>query len=148
METREIESASFFKRGIAFMVDDILVGLFLIIIFYEQLSGISSQTSTTQIEFHLNQFVMVNLVPIILLKVLYHTFFIWQGGKTLGKYIVNIKVIELESGVQPTLLKAFLRALVRVVSELFFYIGFIVALFLPLKQTMHDKLTNCVVVNG
>jgi uncharacterized RDD family membrane protein YckC len=46
----------------------------------------------------------------------------------------------------PTFLQAFLRASVRLVSDTFFYLGYIMAFFTPLRQTLHDKLSNCVVV--
>jgi uncharacterized RDD family membrane protein YckC len=154
MEAREVDIAPLQKRVGAFVIDDILVSLFIFIIFYEQLAQIGSEVSTMSessflgIQSSMNAFLVANLLPIVLLKVLYHTFFIWQGGKTLGKYVMKIKVIDLERGEHPDFLKSLLRASVRIVSESFMYIGFIVALFLPLKQTMHDKLTNCVVVNG
>ena len=30
---------------------------------------------------------------------------------------------------------------------LYFYLGFLMAFFVPLKQTLHDKLSNCVVID-
>jgi len=94
----------------------------------------------------MNIFSANNLIFILALKVMYHTFFVWQNGMTLGKYLTKIKVVEIDTMQKPTLIKAFLRALVRVVSEAFFYLGFLFAFFLPLKQTLHDKVTNCVVI--
>jgi len=40
-----------------------------------------------------------------------------------------------------------LRASLRIVSEEIFYVGFIFAFFSPMAQTLHDKLSKCVVVN-
>ena len=44
---------------------------------------------------------------------------------------MKIKVVELETGRRPNLTKALLRALLRIASEVFFYLGFLLAFFLP-----------------
>ncbi len=95
-----------------------------------------------------NAFVAQNLLVILSIKLIYHTFFVWQNGMTLGKYLMKVKVIDLETENTPSLQKAFLRASVRIPSEALFYLGFLMAFFLPLRQTLHDKLSNCVVVDG
>jgi len=142
------------KRTFAFVIDDILVVLLLLSIFYEQLMVIASHLPTVLTEEALNtfqeeinQFSADNLLIVVSLKVLYHTIFVWQNGMTLGKYIMKIKVIDLDTLQTPTLSKAFFRALLRIGSEVLFYLGFILAFFSPLKQTLHDKLTNCVVTD-
>jgi len=142
------------KRAFAFVIDDIVIALLLFIIFYEQLMTITSHLpnviTAEAIEIfkqEMNQFSVNNLLLIIVLKVLYHTVFIWQNGMTLGKYLMKIKAISLDNGENLTLSKAFLRALFRITSEVLFYLGFLLAFFLPLKQTLHDKLTHCVVID-
>jgi len=143
------------KRISAFVIDDLMVGLFFLIIFYDQLLVIASHTSgmmsadgITLIQTELRQFSVDNLLVMLSIKVLYHTVPVWQNGITLGKYIMKIRVIDLETGVRPSLYQAFLRALLRIGSEIFFYLGFIMAFMMPLKQTFHDKLSNCVVVDA
>jgi len=145
--------ASMQKRVTAFMIDDLVIVLFLLAIFYTQLLEIASHLPTPitaesidVFRNEMNTFSMHNLIFILALKVMYHTFFVWQNGMTLGKYFTKIKVVEIDTMQKPTLIKAFFRALVRVVSEAFFYLGFLFAFFLPLKQTLHDKVTKCVVI--
>jgi len=147
--------ASTQKRVLAFVIDDLVIAFLLLVIFYEQLIQIASPLSGTMtaesIEIFQNamqQFSVNNLLLILTLKVLYHTVFIWQNGMTLGKYFMKIRVISLETEENLTLHKAFLRALLRIVSEVMFYLGFLLAFFLPLKQTLHDKLSQCVVVDA
>jgi len=154
-ESPSLPIASTAKRMSAFVIDDIVIALLLMIIFYNQLMQIVSHLPTVitpeDIEVfksQMNAFSVDNLVFIITLKVLYHTLFVWQNGMTLGKYIMKIKVIELDTIATPGLYKAFLRALFRIASEVFFYLGFLLAFFLPLKQTLHDKLSTCVVVDA
>ena len=155
LETATLPIASNQKRIAAFVIDDMVIALLILIIFFGQLSEIAShlpQVITAEsleiFKQEMNQFSVNNLLLIILLKVMYHTFFVWQNGKTLGKYFMKIKVVDLQTQVNLSFLKAMLRASLRIVSEVFFYLGFLLAFFLPLKQTLHDKLSGSVVING
>ena len=67
--------------------------------------------------------------------------------KHYGKYIMKIKAVDMNSGMRLSFAQAFWRASVRLISEMFFYVGFLFAFFSPLHQTLHDKLSNCVVIN-
>jgi len=139
------------KRIASFVIDDIIISLFFMIIFYDQITALIStadaggEISTVTMEM-MNTFLAENIVIVFAIKVVYHTVLIWQNGMTIGKYIVKIKVISLHTEQRPTFQQAFLRASVRLISDTFFYLGYIMAFFMPLKQTLHDKLSNCVVV--
>jgi len=142
------------KRVSSFIIDDMLIALLLLIIFsnplLEIVSHLPSVITAEAIEVfqkEMHQFSVNNLLLILTLKVMYHTFFIWQNGRTLGKHLMKIKVIELDSKENPTFSRALLRAILRIMSEVFFYLGFILAFFLPLRQTFHDKVSQCVVVD-
>jgi len=147
--------ASTQKRISSFVIDDIVILVLLIAIFYEPLIMIASHLPTVltpesveAFKQEMEQFNLDNVFLIVALKILYHTLFIWQNGMTLGKYMMKIKVIELDTERKPTFLKSLARASLRIVSEAFLYLGFILAFFLPLKQTLHDKLSGCVVVDA
>lgn len=129
------------KRMAAFVIDDIVVSIFLVIIFYDQLSALKDPMA-------LSLFLQNNLMLFMLLKLLYQTFFVWYNGMTPGKMLVKIRVIEMEGGYIPSLGTAFLRALLRMVSEMLFYVGYLMAYFNPLVQTLHDKLAKTVVVDA
>lgn len=143
-------TASTQKRITSFVIDDIAISVFFIIIFYSQFSEVFSNiTIVDQAALDsVNTFIAQNILVIFAIKVLYHTVLIWQNGMTLGKYLMKIKVIDFETGNTPSFQKAFLRASIRIPSEVLFYLGFLMAFFVPLKQTLHDKLSNCVVVDG
>jgi len=149
-ENTSLPIADIQKRIKSFIIDDIVVSIFLFIIFYEQvstlLSGISvvDQSALNTV----NSFIADNILIVLAIKVLYHTILVWQNGMTLGKYIMKIRVVELNREHTPTFSKAFLRAVIRLVSEVFFYLGFIMAFFVPKRQTLHDKLSNCVVIDA
>jgi len=148
-ESLSLPIASSQKRITAFVIDDIVITLFFIIIFYDQFSAVFSNITVVDeaaLE-SINAFIAQNLLVVLSIKLIYHTVFVWQNGMTLGKYLMKIKVIDLETGNTPNFQKAFLRASVRIPSEILFYVGFLMAFFVPLKQTLHDKVSNCVVVN-
>jgi uncharacterized RDD family membrane protein YckC len=142
--------ASTQRRMVSFVIDDLVVSLFFIIIFYPQLSSVfSSVTEVNEMTLQsINAFISQNILVIFAIKIIYHAVLVWQNGMTVGKYIMKIKVIDLQTGQTPNFSKALLRASIRIPSEALFYLGFVLAFFLPLNQTLHDKLSNCVVVDG
>ncbi len=148
-ESLSLPIASSQKRIASFVIDDIVITLFFIIIFYDQFSAVFSNITVVDeaaLE-SINAFIAQNLLVVLSIKLIYHTVLVWQNGMTLGKYLMKIKVIDLETGNTPGFQKALLRASVRIPSEVLFYLGFLMAFFIPLKQTLHDKVSNCVVVN-
>jgi len=153
IETK-LSIASTKKRTLSFVIDDLIILMLIIAIFYEQLMLIVSHAPTVltteaveAFQEEMKHFSADNLLVVLSLKVLYHTIFVWQNGMTLGKYIMKIQVIELKTSMKPTFVKALLRAILRIGSEAIFYLGFLLAFFLPLKQTFHDKVSDCVVID-
>ena len=141
LEREGLELASVFKRAIAFIIDDFLVSLLIFIAFYQQ---IFSATTTEETILAIN-----SLFPyIVLLKVLYQTFFVWQYGATLGKMAVKIKVVDESSFDNLNLQNSFLRAVVRIISESLFYLGFVWGILSPTVQTWHDKAAKSLVINA
>ena len=177
MQTVSFPIASNAKRMASFVIDDIVVNLFLLIIFSSQISELMQQmapisqsivdlmnqyeagkvtleayTTATQEQYTVlygmvSQFIMDNIGVVLAVKVLYHTVLIWQSGMTLGKYILRIKVVDMQSGQRLSFVQALWRATVRLFSEMLFYIGFLFAFFSPLHQTLHDKISNSVVID-
>ncbi|MEA1954245.1 MAG: RDD family protein [Campylobacterota bacterium] len=156
VELDSLPIASSKKRVTAFVIDDLMVAFLFLIIFYDQLaaivapatSGVMSTTDMNLIESQLSQFSVDNLFIMLSIKILYHTIPVWQNGITLGKYLMKIQVINVNDGYKPSLMQALLRAVLRITSEVFFYLGFLMALFMPFKQTFHDKFSSCVVVDA
>jgi len=141
--------ASSQKRVAAFVIDDLVVSMFFFIIFYDQFNALFADITVIDEAalVSINAFLAQNLLVVLAIKLIYHTVFIWQNGMTLGKYLMKIKVIDMNTGDTPDFSRAFLRASVRIPSEVLFYLGFLMAFFVPLRQTLHDKLSNCVVVD-
>jgi len=153
-QTANLPIASMKKRIFAFVIDDLLIAMLVLLIFSNQLYGIASHLPTVvtpeSIEIfktEMNQFSVNNLFLIIALKIIYHTYFVGKNGMTLGKYVAKVRVIDLNTREIPVFSKALLRAVARIASEVIFYLGFMMAFFTPLRQTFHDKVSNCVVID-
>jgi len=136
-----IEYASIGRRAISYTIDELLISFLFIAIFYNQILSITTQEDMVY-------FVAQKSWILLLLKVIYHTFFIAYNGATVGKYLT--KIVAIDEGTKKSLSwgMALLRAIIRVIGESLFYITFLFAFLNPKRQTLHDKLTNCVVVYG
>ena len=138
---KEFKYASIGRRFLSFTIDDIIVSLLFIAIFYDAIRALQTPEALTI-------FLQTNIWYLLALKILYHTFFIGLNGVTIGKYVAKIKAVDEFSGEPIGFGRAFLRALVRTSGEMLFYITFIFAFASPKKQTLHDKIVNCVVVDA
>jgi uncharacterized RDD family membrane protein YckC len=132
--------ASIKKRVLAYAIDDILISTIFIIILWEQ---IRSSTSVDEVAVLLNSMWLFMVTT----QIVYHAFFVWQYGATIGKIAMKIEVIELQSGIKPRFSVALNRAIFRIVSGMIFYLGFVWAFFDPKRQTLHDKTASTLVVS-
>lgn len=139
-ERENITLATFPKRLFAYIIDEVLVSFLFVMIY------INSIETTQSVEDTIN---MINglVVYIMILKVIYQTFFIMMYGATIGKIFMKIKVVSINDLENPSLLYSLSRASVRILSESAFYLGFLWALMNPKRETWHDKAGQTLVVN-
>jgi uncharacterized RDD family membrane protein YckC len=128
------------KRSIAFMIDEMLLSFLLIFALWD--SFIEAKTMEDIIVVT-NMFVLEYMT----MKIFYQAFFTMQYGASLGKIAMKIRVIEIKTLDKPNVLSALNRAIFRIVSEMFFYLGFLWGMLNPTKQTWHDKTAQTLVVN-
>jgi uncharacterized RDD family membrane protein YckC len=84
----------------------------------------------------------------LLIFVGYYTYFEGTTGQTIGKKIVNIKVVK-ENGKPMTYMDSLVRTILRVVDGIGFYlIGFIVILASEKKQRIGDMAARTLVVKA
>ena len=140
-ERENITLAPLKKRALAYLIDEILVSLLFIFIYVDQVPDNATTEETITIINSLVFYVMV-------LKVVYQTFFVWMYGATLGRIAMKIKVISLGDLENPSLLFSLSRASFRIISESIFYLGFLWAVLNPKRETWHDKVSNTLVVNA
>ncbi|OHD97497.1 MAG: hypothetical protein A3E21_02450 [Sulfurimonas sp. RIFCSPHIGHO2_12_FULL_36_9] len=128
------------KRAAAFFIDEMLLSLLLII----ALSDSFFEAKTVEEMIILtNKFVLEYMA----MKVFYQAFFVMQYGATLGKLLMKIRVVEIKTLQTPNVIAALNRSIVRVVSEMLFYLGFLWGVMDPARQTWHDKSAKTLVVN-
>ncbi|MDQ1375597.1 MAG: hypothetical protein QOJ09_2935, partial [Actinomycetota bacterium] len=68
------------------------------------------------------------------------------SGQTVGKKVMNIRVIDFNTGGPLGYGKAFIRWLCTILSAIVCLLGYFWMLWDPEKQTWHDKLAGTVVV--
>lgn len=138
-----ITIASINRRILAYAIDDIIISVLFMLIYWDFIA----KTSAIGVEATLNA-ISGLFWQIALMKVIYHTFFIWYYAATPGKMICKIVCIDTVMLSRPSLSSSFLRACVRLLSESLFYIGFLWAFGNSQCQTWQDKLAKTVVCNA
>ena len=128
------------KRVWSYTIDNLVVSGLFIAIFYEQIISLQSTID-------MSIFIKSHIVVLLTLELIYQTLFIYKSGKTLGKSILKIKTVDQDSGNLLTFKKALVRAFVRLISENFFYLGFLPAFYTDKKLTLHDMAAKDIVIN-
>ncbi len=138
----DLQLASLRSRAFAYIIDDILLTVIIMIIFWESIASLGDNMEAMMI------LIKTDLVmPLIVLKVAYHTFFVWYFGATIGKIVTKIRVIDVNSWDRVSLFSSFLRSVGRIFSEMFFYVGFLIGFFNEGRKTFHDITGRTLVVN-
>ena len=141
--TEDLQLASMRSRATAFVIDDLLVTAIILIIFWNNIMAVSHDVNAMM------YFMKTDLVmPLIFLKFVYQTVFIWYYGATIGKIVTKIRVIDSNNWGRVTLFSAVLRSIGRIFSEMFFYIGFLIGFFNDGRKTFHDLTGKTLVVNA
>lgn len=142
MNNQNLELASISKRILAFLIDEILVTVLVYLVFWDSLIANSATIEELAVA------VAGLLIPILVIKFLYQTVFIWYYGATVGKIILKIRTIDYNHFGRVSLSNSIIRSAGRIASEYFLYIGYIVALLTEGRQTFHDKIGRTLVVNA
>ncbi|MDQ7043769.1 MAG: RDD family protein [Sulfurimonas sp.] len=141
LHREEITLASNKKRALAFFIDEMLLSFLLIIALWD--SFVQAGT-TEEIIILTNSFVL----EFMMMKIIYQSFFVMQYGATLGKLALKIRVIDTKTLDNPNVLVALNRAIIRVISEMLLYLGFLWGILNPMRQTWHDLSAKTLVVNA
>ena len=124
----------------AFFIDEMLLSLLLIIALWD---SFSTAVTVEEMIILTNTFVLEYMA----MKIIYQAFFIMNYGASIGKIVMKIRVLEIRTLDNPSVLSALNRGIFRVVSEMFFYLGFLWGMLNPERQTWHDKTAKTLVVD-
>ena len=136
-----ITLALYKKRAMAFFIDEMLLSFLLGVAFWDSFSTATTMEDMINVT---NFFVL----EYMLMKIIYQAFFVMQYGASIGKIVMKIRVIDINSLDNPNVLVSLNRAIFRVISELIFYLGFLWGLLDPSRQTWHDKTAKTFVINA
>ncbi len=139
LQREGLKIASITKRAIAMTIDDFLISFIVIIAFYNSFANAKNFQEILILTDKLFFYIFIAYT-------LYHWLFVAIYGKTIGKFITKIKVIDIKTFDKPDLLFSFIRSLMRNFDEMFFYMGMAVALFDAYNRALHDIVGRCIVV--
>jgi uncharacterized RDD family membrane protein YckC len=130
--------AGFFRRLGAFAVDWITLSILADIVRFAYSSGGDAKGDIMSLD--------AAMILSAALFLLYFTLLTGEGGQTLGKKILGIRVVRTD-GSPITYSRAFLRAFGYSISTFFFtFLGFLWAAWDRKKQAWHDKIADTVVI--
>lgn len=128
-------------RAYAYMIDDFLISMLVFISF----PSIFDSTLSNE---EIISMVQSILFEVMLIKILYQSIFVTLYGATVGKIVMKIKVVEADTLDKPRFAVALNRAVFRIISQLFYGLGFLWGFFNPTRQTLHDKTARTLVINA
>ena len=133
------------KRVIAFGIDEIILAtlftIVLLVIDEPEIMAAAQSGSNLEVQKIASKFILHYAI----IKFLYQAIFVYLYGATLGKLAVKIYCIRASGG-SMDIATAAIRAAVRLISEMIFYMGFLVALFTNSRQSLHDMAAKTLVV--
>jgi len=141
LHREELRLASIAKRGSAFFLDELLLSLLLIISLWDAFANVEDTIELIALS---QQFTLEYIV----MKILYQTIFVTLYGATLGKMLLRIRIVALPQLDTPSLSLSLNRAIVRIFSEMFFYLGFLWGMMEPARRTWHDLSAKTIVIES
>ena len=90
---------------------------------------------------------LVQFLLQIMMTVYYYGIYQHNAGQTVGKKAMGIKVVDMVTGQTPSVGKFLLRDMIgKILSSLILMIGYLMPLWDPKKQALHDKIAGTVVI--
>lgn len=133
--------AGFWIRFLAAIVDGILIAIVAGVI--GAILGLGTPGSS---EFQLLN--TSNWVQTILSLAYFTYFHATAAGQSIGNKVCGIRVLDADTGGPIPYSRAFIRALMSIVSALPLFLGYLWMLWDSRKQTWHDKVANTLVVKA
>jgi uncharacterized RDD family membrane protein YckC len=140
-ENEELPLAAIWKRVFAWILDNVLlaVGLFLWL-------GLLL-TGGTGVNYFFSVLLFVFFPSILLVPTLYFSFFESSKYKaTPGAMLLKIQVVDMQYQ-KLDFGKAFVRTIFRWFSTGLLLLGYVVGLFTPKRQTLHDLIAQTLVID-
>lgn len=134
-----LKIAPFFKRVIAYLIDDFLIALIFMIMFYSQFSHTKDNVTLMQEFTNLSFYVVI-------LRFFYQAIFTYLYGASIGKMIMHIEILQLDSLDTPDVLNSIVRSFFKELGQALLYITYFFAINDTFVRTLHDRIVKSVVV--
>ncbi len=170
MEEREYYYAGFWRRFVAYLIDELLIGAVTFVLLFpiylifgvgifaidnfDKYDKFSSAMFTQYYEDDVSAAFFVVMVFVILIIAAVSIVLQWlyfalmessSKQATLGKMALGLKVTDM-SGNRISFARATGRYFGKFISGIILNIGYIMAAFTERKQALHDMMANCLVI--
>jgi uncharacterized RDD family membrane protein YckC len=143
----------FWRRSFAFLIDKVILYFVSMLLFLIGLLALGLRgemfcripASPEDMTHGMGAFALLYLAAALLAGTAYFTWFHWIGGRTPGKMLLGLRVIQV-SGDPMTPGVAFLRWVGYLISGPLFCLGFLWIAFDGRKQGWHDKIAATLVI--
>jgi len=150
LQTTSPDTAGFGIRSLAYIIDRIIISfvglLFITVGLFAVKAGSYIQAGISSLE-NLSGVLIPAYIATVFIKIAYYTYFHGGTGKTIGKMICGLKVVDIH-GETISYRRAFFRWIGYVISSLFFYLGFLWVVVDRRHQGWHDKIVKTYVIKG
>jgi uncharacterized RDD family membrane protein YckC len=126
-------------RFFAFMIDYLLMFVIVYAIYFNALDGVEDIETMIII-------ITDATIKGFIIKFIYESFFVYYYSATIGKIVMKIRVLQIESFDNLSLIESIGRSGIKILNEYIFYFGCMFAFMGELKQTLHDRAVKSVVV--
>lgn len=161
-EQGQLKYAGFWLRFAAYIIDQFVIGIAGFILFVPVILGViafgvvnfDGIDNFTDLCASDALLMIGGIIGMILLAILISVVMKWlyyalmessKFGGTIGKMAVHIKVVDMQ-GNRITFGRATGRYFSRIITNMTFLIGYIIAGFTEKKQALHDLIASCLVV--
>lgn len=144
-----VPRADFGQRLGAILIDSVLTGVAGLIVFLI-FGAIGAAIAATGSDAGVAIGGLIGTLGILLWIALPFIYFGYMegqpSGQTVGKRVLNIRVVDFDTAGPIGVGRGVLRTLARILSGAIFYLGYLWMLWDPEQQTWHDKLVRTTVV--
>lgn len=138
--------AGFWLRFVAILIDSILFGMVIGVVVVVAVIVLAGMIASGMDENVAILLYVLFVIPVYLLWYVYFAFLessSWQAS--LGKRVVGLYVTDVK-GNRITFARAAGRAFGKMVTDMTFFIGYIMAGFTDKRQALHDIIADCLVL--
>lgn len=138
-----LSKASIAKRAVALFIDSLILLVLALMVNYDLFTSLTPLSSDEELLFAQTEILKIYFP----MAFAYQWLFVALYGASLGKMVMKIRIIDLQTGDTPSVAVALNRSAVRIVSEIVMNLGFLWAILDPNRQGWHDKSARTLVID-